>query len=172
MAEESSPHSTDPDRSRKSIVTCDVCEATATIPNDVKVILLSPTHTRAGSSSRSTMKGFQVYKVKDLAQLEEQPPLPTLIPSSSFWSRMRRNFFPMLLSAVLSCCLLLSGSNATPAAGPQLEKRLTYTSVADFSTFEYPIALAGLYANIGPNGAKDGGAASGVVIASPSSCEY
>lgn len=89
-------------------------------------------------------------------------------PPSRFWSTMRRSFLPLLLSAVLSCTLLLTSGHATPANEPELEKRLTFTSVADFSTFEYPIALSGLYANIGPNGSKASGAASGVVIASPS----
>jgi hypothetical protein len=46
------------------------------------------------------------------------------------------------------------------------------STVPEFSDFEYPIALAGLYANIGPNGSKSSGAASGVVIASPSTCKF
>lgn len=96
------------------------------------------------------------------------PSTPTLLPSSSsLWSRMCRNFLPILLSTVLSCTLLLA---ATPTAAPELENRLAFTSVTDFSAFEYPIALSGLYANIGPDGAKSGGAVSGVVVASPT-CE-
>ncbi|KAF8603724.1 glucoamylase [Ceratobasidium sp. AG-I] len=42
------------------------------------------------------------------------------------------------------------------------------SAVDSFVTSETPIAKAGLLANIGPNGSKDQGAASGVVIASPS----
>ncbi|KAJ1305234.1 hypothetical protein OPQ81_000263 [Rhizoctonia solani] len=42
------------------------------------------------------------------------------------------------------------------------------STVDSFITSESPIAKAGLLANIGPNGSKDQGAASGVVIASPS----
>jgi hypothetical protein len=34
-----------------------------------------------------------------------------------------------------------------------------------------PVSKAGILANIGPNGSKDGGAGSGVVIASPSTSD-
>ncbi|KAH7338218.1 glucoamylase [Rhizoctonia solani] len=42
------------------------------------------------------------------------------------------------------------------------------STIDSFIASESPIAKAGVLANIGPNGAKDQGAASGVVIASPS----
>ncbi|CCA72741.1 probable glucan 1,4-alpha-glucosidase [Serendipita indica DSM 11827] len=77
----------------------------------------------------------------------------------------------MLFTSILSCLLLLSPGGALARAAPRdnvLDKRLSYTNVADFETFETPIALAGLYANIGPDGSKSQGAKSGVVIASPS----
>ncbi|KAG9000988.1 hypothetical protein FRB90_011698, partial [Tulasnella sp. 427] len=50
----------------------------------------------------------------------------------------------------------------------EAEKRQLSSTVTSWVTTESPIAKAGLLANIGPDGAKDGGAASGVVIASPS----
>ncbi|KIM30103.1 carbohydrate-binding module family 20 protein [Serendipita vermifera MAFF 305830] len=123
------------------------------------------------------MQSSQLLKASKAEQFVDQsssslqrdtPLLHSSASSSIFWSKMRKNFLPMLVSAVVSCCLLLSGSSGATPADPQLEKRLSYTAVSDFKAFEYPVALAGLYANIGPNGAKDGGAASGVVIASPS----
>lgn len=49
------------------------------------------------------------------------------------------------------------------------DKRQLSSTVSSWVTTESPIAKAGLLANIGPDGAKDGGAKSGVVIASPSS---
>lgn len=101
------------------------------------------------------------------------PPKPIILsPSPKLWSRMRKNLLPLILSAVLSCTLLHSSSHATPATGPELEKRLAMSTVPEFSAFEYPIALTGLYANIGPGGSKSSGAASGVVIASPSTCKF
>jgi hypothetical protein len=113
------------------------------------------------------------------AQLELQysnsgtpnPPTPTLLsPSQSLWSRMRNILLPVILSVVLSYILLLLSGHATPATGPELT--LTVSTVPEFSAFEYPIALSGLYANIGPNGCKSSGAAAGVVIASPSTCKF
>ena len=41
-------------------------------------------------------------------------------------------------------------------------------NVDSYITSESPIAKAGVLANIGPNGSKSSGAASGIVIASPS----
>jgi hypothetical protein len=93
-------------------------------------------------------------------------------PSSPLWSRMRKNLLPVIFSAVLSCTLLLSSGRGIPATEPALEKRLTVRAVPEFSDSEYRIDLAGLYANIGPNGSKSSGAASGVVIASPSTCKF
>ncbi|KAE9408658.1 glucoamylase [Gymnopus androsaceus JB14] len=63
----------------------------------------------------------------------------------------------MLLSAVLSVCVLLA-----PSAWAQ-------SSVANaYAASESPLALAGMLANIGPSGSLSSGADSGVVIASPS----
>ncbi|CCA75132.1 probable glucan 1,4-alpha-glucosidase [Serendipita indica DSM 11827] len=80
----------------------------------------------------------------------------------------------MLFTSVFSCLLLLSPGGALARASPRenpFNKRVSYTNVADFDTFETPIALAGLYANIGPDGAKSQGAKAGVVIASPSTSD-
>ncbi|KAG8752553.1 hypothetical protein FRC14_006949, partial [Serendipita sp. 396] len=84
----------------------------------------------------------------------------------------------MLFSTLLSFgCLALFQASSIAAIAPidltfdkksTIEKRLTYTNVDDFAAFEYPIALTGLYANIGPSGSKSSGAKSGVIIASPS----
>jgi glucoamylase len=45
---------------------------------------------------------------------------------------------------------------------------IAQSSVDSYISSEYPIAKAGLLANIGPSGAKSHGASPGVVIASPS----
>lgn len=51
------------------------------------------------------------------------------------------------------------------------EGQLLKRAVDDFVTTEEPIALAELLCNIGANGCNDGGASSGVVIASPSTSD-
>jgi hypothetical protein len=96
--------------------------------------------------------------------------------SSSLWSTMRSNFLSMFVSLAVTCLVFLQhNAYANPAASnpwdSHLDKRLSYTSVADFAAFEYPIALSGLLANIGPSGSKSSGAKSGIIIASPSTCE-
>lgn len=97
--------------------------------------------------------------------------LATPSSRSLFWSAMRSNFTLILLSAVISWLFLFGlGANAAPAVR-KFDKRLNVTTVDDYSSFEYPVALAGLYANIGPSGSKSQGAAAGVVIASPSTCK-
>ncbi|PVF99535.1 putative glucan 1,4-alpha-glucosidase [Serendipita vermifera] len=86
---------------------------------------------------------------------------------------MRTNFLSTLVSLAVTCLVFLQhNAHANPAASSpwdgHLDKRLSYTSVADFSAFEYPIAYSGLLANIGPSGSKSSGAKSGIIIASPS----
>lgn len=63
----------------------------------------------------------------------------------------------MLLSAALSACIL-----AVPNAWAQSSVASAYVDS------ESPLALAGMLANIGPSGSLSSGAASGIVIASPS----
>jgi hypothetical protein len=79
-------------------------------------------------------------------------------------------------SGLLSLILLL-GANAHP--NPNLanhhriyehSKRADIT-VDSFNATEYPIALQGLFANIGISGSKAAGAAAGIVLASPSKSE-
>jgi glucoamylase len=72
----------------------------------------------------------------------------------------------MLLSGLLSCLLLLQST----VAHPPLKDKRAFSTVDAFKTFEYPVALNGLFANIGPSGSKASGAAAGVVLASPSKC--
>lgn len=69
--------------------------------------------------------------------------------------------------------LLQSGIGAYAAPDVrEFDKRLSVTTVDAYAAFEYPVALTGLYANIGPSGSKSSGAAAGVVIASPSNCTF
>jgi len=51
-----------------------------------------------------------------------------------------------------------------------IEKRQAI-SIDTYISNQTPISKAGILANIGPNGSKDGGAGSGVVIASPSTTD-
>lgn len=86
---------------------------------------------------------------------------------------MRLSSLPTLLSGLLSCLLPLQGTTAHPSSlNERHHVKRAFTSVDDFKTAEYPIALSGLFANIGPSGSKAGGSAAGVVLASPSKCEY
>lgn len=78
----------------------------------------------------------------------------------------------MLFSSFLSL-ILLFGANAHPTTKQhQKAKRLDVTTVDEFNTFEYPIALQGLFANIGTGGSKASGAGEGVVLASPSKSKF
>ncbi|KAG8856251.1 hypothetical protein FRB96_006563 [Tulasnella sp. 330] len=65
---------------------------------------------------------------------------------------------------VLAAASLFSGASARQSQ--HLEARAT--SVTAYIASQSPISKAGILANIGPSGAKSEGAASGVVIASPS----
>jgi hypothetical protein len=94
-------------------------------------------------------------------------------PSSRLlsWSTMRSNFILILFSAAISWHLLFAlGAHAAPGVR-KFDKRLNVTTVDDYSSFEYPVALNVLYANIGPSGSQAQSAAAGVVIASPSTCK-
>lgn len=71
------------------------------------------------------------------------------------------------LIRLFAAITLLSTASGLQIPAPA-DKRQLSSTVSSWVTTESPIAKAGLLANIGPNGAKDGGAASGVVIASPS----
>lgn len=65
----------------------------------------------------------------------------------------------MALASTLQPSLALPSQNLQArASGP----------LSSFLAAETPIALGGILANIGPNGVNDQGAASGIVIASPS----
>jgi Glycosyl hydrolases family 15 len=126
----------------------------------------------------------QLFKEQDVANNDEHqsPSSPSLkysdlesnlslaAPSLSR-STMRSNLILMLFSAAMSW-LFLFGPGAYAAPGiRQLGKRLSTTTVDAYSSFEYPLALAGIDANIGPSGSKSQGAAPGVVIAAPSTCK-
>ncbi|KAG9050524.1 hypothetical protein FS837_004708 [Tulasnella sp. UAMH 9824] len=73
------------------------------------------------------------------------------------------------LIRLFGALVLFSTTSAlkVPTSAP-VDKRQLSSTVSSWVTTESPIAKAGLLANIGPDGAKDGGAKSGVVIASPS----
>lgn len=73
------------------------------------------------------------------------------------------------LIRLFGAIVLFSTTSAlkVPTSAP-VDKRQLSSTVSSWVTTESPIAKAGLLANIGPDGAKDGGAKSGVVIASPS----
>ena len=74
----------------------------------------------------------------------------------------------MLFNKLQAASVLLGSFSWVSHAIPtevHLEKRAT---VDDFIATESPIAYAGVIANIGSSGSKVSGAASGVVIASPS----
>jgi hypothetical protein len=86
------------------------------------------------------------------------------------WFTMRSNLILMLFSAAMSW-LFLFGPGVYAAPGIRQFKRLSTTTVDAYSSFEYPLALAGIDANIGPSGSKSQGAAPGVVIAAPSTCK-
>ena len=124
------------------------------------LILLSPKE-RAEPPLRDSKKEYGVYK-EPVNRLEYPQSTPRAQDISSPFSSsvvdwIRRNVYAMLFTSLLACILLFTPGGALARASPQdnvLDKRLTYTNVADFETFETPIALAGLYANIGPDGSK------------------
>lgn len=63
--------------------------------------------------------------------------------------------------------VLLLSLSLTSSINALLAPRQTI-NINTWITNQTPISKAGILANIGPNGSKDGGAASGVVIAGPS----
>lgn len=96
-------------------------------------------------------------------------PLPTLLspqkpPKESKKQSTIRFLLTMLLS-VLITYLIGTYALRTPASTPTL---LQGSTVDDYAAKEGPIALEGLFANIGTKGSKSSGAHQGVVIASPS----
>ena len=74
----------------------------------------------------------------------------------------------MLLSILFT---LLVGTYALRTAASTLAP-IPQDSVGDYAAKEGPIALHGLFANIGTNGSKSSGAHEGVVIASPSTGRF
>jgi glucoamylase len=103
------------------------------------------------------------------SDLESNLATPSLRSRLLSWSTMRSNLILVMLSAVMSW-LFLFGPGAY--AAPGIRQRLSTTTVDAYSSFEYPLALDGINANIGPSGSKSQGAAPGVVIAAPSTCEF
>lgn len=72
-----------------------------------------------------------------------------------------------MLSAFIKVLAAASLLGSALAHQPQ-HLKVRATSVAAYIATQSPISKAGILANIGPSGAKSEGAASGVVIASPS----
>ena len=70
---------------------------------------------------------------------------------------MRFQTFVTLASILASA--VADAPEATSHFNPAVEK---------YISAEGPVALTGLWANIGPNGSKDEGALAGVVVAAPS----
>ena len=100
-------------------------------------------------------------------------PLPTLpsfqnLPKESKKQYTIRFLFTMLLSIIFTC---LVGTYAlrTHTSGPALR---TSEPVVEYVAKEGPVALQGLFANIGTHGSKSSGAHEGVVIASPSTSTF
>ena len=103
----------------------------------------------------------------------EQPPLskeplPTLLflqnpPKESKKQYTFRFLFTMLLSIIFTCLVGTYTLN-THASTAGLRAR---DAVGDYVASEGPIALQGLFANIGTAGSKSSSAHEGVVIASP-----
>ena len=67
--------------------------------------------------------------------------------------------------------VLVAHSNAIEGAGDYSLSKRDSTSLEDFISSESPIALQGVLANIGPDGALADEAKSGVVVASPTKSE-
>lgn len=100
-------------------------------------------------------------------------PLPTLVfiqnpPKESKKQYTIRFLFTMLLSIIFTC---LVGTYAlkTHASTTGLRAR---DAVDDYVVNEGPIALQGLFANIGTKGSKASSAHEGVVIASPNTGRF
>ena len=96
-------------------------------------------------------------------------PLPTFLsfpepPKESKKQYTIRFLFIVLLS-ILFTCLIGTYTLRTPVSTPVLHSQ---GSVDNYIKKEGPIALQGLFANIGTKGSKSKGAHQGVVIASPS----
>lgn len=76
-----------------------------------------------------------------------------------------RSFVHYVLAAVL-----YTHANVASAAG-ELIPKTDSSNLDDFISSEYLVALKGVLANIGPDGALVDGADSGIVVASPSKAE-
>ncbi|THV03026.1 glycoside hydrolase family 15 protein [Dendrothele bispora CBS 962.96] len=87
----------------------------------------------------------------------------SLVPTDSSSQRVLENAQAFVTDHVF----MLSSSLTSLMTGTDLREM----SVEDYIAFEYPIARAGVLANIGPNGKKVLGALPGVVVASPSTSE-
>lgn len=76
-------------------------------------------------------------------------------------------FISEFLRFVLAPTLFIN-SNVVAAAAKKSALKRASTNLDDFISLEKPIALEGILANIGPDGARVPGAESGIVVASPS----
>lgn len=76
-----------------------------------------------------------------------------------------RSFVHYVLAVVL-----YTHANVASAAG-ELIPKTDSSNLDDFISSEYLVALQGVLANIGPDGALVDGADSGIVVASPSKAE-
>ena len=122
----------------------------------------------AEQSSPLVIKMQSEYDSAEQLPLSKEEPLPTLPsfqnpPKESKKQYTIRFLLTMLLSIILTC---LVGTYAlrTHTSAPALSAR---DPVGEYVAKEGPIALQGLFANIGTRGSKSSGAHEGVVIASP-----
>ena len=100
--------------------------------------------------------------------LSKEPLPPTLHPPPKPPKESQKQYtirflFTMLL-AILFTCLIGTYALRKPTSTPALRSR---NSVDEYAAKEGPVALQGLFANIGTKGSKSSGAHQGVVIASP-----
>ena len=107
------------------------------------------------------------YSAEQLPLSKE--PLPTLLslpkPSKEPKKQYTIRFLFTVLLSILFTCLVGTYTLRTPVSTPALHSQ---GSVDEYAAKEGPIALQGLFANIGTKGSKSKGAHQGVVIASPS----
>lgn len=123
---------------------------------------------RSAEQPRSpVMKMQPEYQYSPLPLSKE--PLPTLHPPQKPPKESKKQYtirflFIALLSILLTCLVgtyVLRKPTLTPALRSS-------DSVDKYAAKEGPVALQGLFANIGTKGKKSSGAHQGVVIASPS----
>src|SRR5258706_12105911 len=121
----------------------------------------------AEQPSSPVMKMQPKYQYSPLLLSKE--PFPTLHPPPKPPKESRKQYttrflFTALLSILLTC-LIGTYALRKPTSTPALRSS---DSVDEYAAREGPLALQGLFANIGTKGSKSNGAHQGVVIASPS----